>query len=247
MPTYLAYANANAAALDLKRAMSEQGIEPLMALPYNRFDPIKSLWWINPSHENPAYKHGKYALAPTLGDHEAFFCGMHIEKGFGGSAAFVMKSASEKRNLMGKDWLWHQFVSDLKAGSLDAPVSEMTDGLGKRGRLRVEAYYYKGGEFDPYATDEDWDFVEFLVDGAGVVADSKSTRVAAKLLDRVARATDLRSLGTTLEAVPNHEWVWINFWIGGNFELDPTDSAKGRWDAAKLWSKVLKPLRMWFL
>lgn len=47
--------------------------------PFNRFEMEKSMWWIIPSKEFPAYCHGKYMVDENLDG--TYSVGLHIEKG----------------------------------------------------------------------------------------------------------------------------------------------------------------------
>lgn len=244
----LAYPHAQAVAHAVQNEIANHGIEPLMPLPYNRYEPAKSMWWINPSKENPAFKHGKYAFTPDADGADEFFCGMHIEKGFGPAAAMIMTTAKEKRNLMKPDWIWHRFVADLKAGKLDALVAAMAAGVGHDVSVEIGAYYYKGGDFDPYSSDDDWDVVTFSASRGGKLAlDAAASKTRRSLLTAAAKAGTLAELGKAIDPVPTHEWVWINFWIGADFRLDPTSKKPGGWEASRLWNDLLMPLRPWFV
>src|SRR5262245_54586635 len=88
----------------------------LTHVPFNRFDKIdESTWWLSPSNEIPAYRHGKIAFTREYFAPEMFI-GLYVEKGLNrefADAAFPGKGWG-----MDSTWQWHKFWTDLKAGAL---------------------------------------------------------------------------------------------------------------------------------
>jgi hypothetical protein len=160
-----------------------------------------------------------------------------------------MTSEKRKRLLMHPDWLWHQAVADLKAGKFDNPVQEIVNGVSRSTRVYVNAFYctnFGDDDFDPYETDDTWDQVEFIAKTDGIAADKSASRTPTGLLTAASRATSLTELGNALDPVRDHEWVWINLWIGHDFTLDPERRKHSSWTATELYNNLLKPLRPWF-
>jgi hypothetical protein len=244
----LLYGHTRSVAQGVFDELKARGIEPLMLFPYNRFvDKDRSVWWVNPSKENPAYKHGKYAFDPDLSGRGDFFCGIHVEKGFGPATEMMMTSPKAKRLLMRDDWMWHQFVADLAGGKVDSRVREIVEATGNSANIFLQAHYCDvgGDEFDPYDTDEDCDFLEFAGRGGGIALEEGGSTPKG-LLESSRRAATLQELGKAMMTIPKHEWVWVNFWLGQEFVLDPERRKRTRWSAEKLYNGVLKPLRTWF-
>ena len=91
--------------------------------PFNRFNVTKSMWWIIPSIEFPAYKFGKYMVEENS-DH-TFSVGIHIEKG-------LKQSVDMKEKLMlGDDWIWHDFVKAVEQGE----VSQLLIDIAKQSKI----------------------------------------------------------------------------------------------------------------
>ncbi len=242
----LAYANPQALTYAVEEVMCKNGISPTMPLPWNRFKPVQSLWWINPSNENPAYRHGKYIFDPNLSPEHDIFVGMHFEKGFGDVTASIMSSGKERRCLMEESWIWHRFIQDLATGVLNQALTKMADSLETKIRLRIDASHYQGGEFDPYMHANPVDTVEFVTNGAHLSCDEATSCTMHGMLPEVSECVDLSALAKALRLMPNEQWVWISFYIGADFDWDREGKTTECWDAHKLWNCFLHPLRPWY-
>ncbi|WP_066372464.1 hypothetical protein [Neobacillus fumarioli] len=100
--------------------------------PFNRYDHEKSMWWLIPSTEYPAYRYGKYFVCEN-GD-GTYSVGLHVEKG-------LEKAVEHKRELMMDDtWTWHCFVKALKNGDIENILRDINRKVdGKVGiEIRVE-------------------------------------------------------------------------------------------------------------
>jgi len=224
----LGYADAKSVAREIRGLMIEH--PSVIAHPFARFSPT---WLLNPGKDYPApaYKYGKYTFDPELFDGEdGLFCGLWVEKGFGPSS---VTSSEKKRLTMGKDWRWHQFGRDLAAGKLEAAISKVLSHTDNPMRIVVNTHYCGGDEREA---------VEFI-------AHSESIRLTGAEpsggLKRAAAAKSLQELGQELAAIPDHEWVWIDFWLGMDFGL-AGGRKSGCWMADKLYDNLLKPLQPWF-
>ena len=127
------FASEREAAAKLRAAASAAGMK-LHALPYSRFDPDRSTWWLAPDPANPAYAFGKVVVErPTIVDDGAKLIGLHVEKGVGAKAASFFEETSRGRRLiMGRDWTWHPFHRALRSGALDEAIvhaESAADGL----------------------------------------------------------------------------------------------------------------------
>src|SRR5688572_865388 len=98
------FATEREAAAKISDAASAFG-HRLYALPYSRFDPDRSTWWLSPTSANPAYAVGKIVVErPTIVDDGSKLIGLHIEEGVGPAAApFFAESAKGRRLVMDRD------------------------------------------------------------------------------------------------------------------------------------------------
>ena len=95
----------------------------LFALPFNRFDPEKSIWWLSPSSANPAYKYGKFGFIPY--ENNEILVGLYVEKGLGADYCSIAGSKAANRMVMDKDWLWHDFIRELGSDQLLSILNEI--------------------------------------------------------------------------------------------------------------------------
>lgn len=87
--------------------------------PFNRFDIEKSMWWIIPSKEFPAYRYGKYMIEENPDG--TYSVGLHIEKG-------LEKALEYKEKLMlDTDWVWHDFISAVEDGEISRTLKEIKE------------------------------------------------------------------------------------------------------------------------
>ena len=96
----------------------------LAPLPWRRHEPRTTLWWLTPSHRNPAYADAKLAFSldmdsprqPLLGIKDGLletgtiFVGLNVERGFGTGAYAVGPPKPGPEELLGPAWIWYQVV-----------------------------------------------------------------------------------------------------------------------------------------
>ena len=85
--------------------------------PFNRFNAEKSMWWIIPSTEFPAYKFGKFMIDEN--PNGTYSLGIHIEKGFQKSID------SKEKEMLEEGWIWHEFMSAIEQGEIDKILKEI--------------------------------------------------------------------------------------------------------------------------
>ncbi|WP_047154564.1 hypothetical protein [Aneurinibacillus tyrosinisolvens] len=96
--------------------------------PFNRYDHKKSMWWLIPSTEYPAYRFGKYFVCEN-GD-GTYSVGLHVEKG-------LEKAVEYKRELMLDDtWTWHDFTKALEKGDIETILFDINRAM--KGEVGVE-------------------------------------------------------------------------------------------------------------
>lgn len=87
--------------------------------PFNRFDIEKSMWWIIPSKEFPAYRYGKYMVEENPGG--TYSVGTHIEKGL--ENAFDYKP----KLMLDKEWIWYDFIQAVANGEISRLLKAIHD------------------------------------------------------------------------------------------------------------------------
>jgi hypothetical protein len=109
--------------------------------PWDRYAADESLWWLVPSTEWPAYKHGKFASSKTRADQGEIFAGLNVEKGFGAIVADLFPSVRRRRQTLEQDWAWHR----LTAGTEPETFARVLASLGSEHpiRLWLEASYVR--------------------------------------------------------------------------------------------------------
>jgi len=86
-------------------------------LPFNRFSPDETNWWLCPKSENPAYHLGKFTVKRTDHDDD-LFVGVGFEKGVGPTTAEFFKSTRfGKAWITGRTWRWHKFLEAFSSGT----------------------------------------------------------------------------------------------------------------------------------
>jgi len=93
-------------------------------LPFNRFSPDETNWWLCPASDNPAYHLGKFTVKRTDHDDD-LFVGVGFEKGIGPTAAEFFKATRwGKAFITGRTWQWHKFLEALSGGTFDRFVTK---------------------------------------------------------------------------------------------------------------------------
>ena len=103
-----AFSSVREAATELRQAATSAGAGQLHLLPFNRYAPEDTEWWLSPAADNPAYKYAKIALTASEWAAPAdLFVGLSFEKGIGPSAAeFFDFTARGRRRVADRTWAW---------------------------------------------------------------------------------------------------------------------------------------------
>ena len=132
------------------------------------------------------------------------------------------------------------------APRLDGPVKAIAGCTGVDVTIHADAFYYQGGEYDPYSDENDVDVVEFFADGERLTLDDTRSHTHRDLLTLASECVDLRSLGIAFRGLPDQDWVWVNYYMGVGFDLHREGKHEEAWEAPRLWNEVLSPLLPWF-
>ncbi len=235
---------------DLARAVKETvSHTDFMAFPYNPYRPDESDWWISPEKDNPAYRHGKYVFNPTRDDQRTVFVGVHVEKGFGPTAAAMSATARDRRQIMDPDWFWHRFLDNFSSGTAESILTDAASRSGESMLLEFAAFFWEDptSDFEPYDKErENYDLASFEFDGESFTCCAEDSRTPCSLLDELVSCTSSSKIGDSLRNLPNEDWVWVNAYIGTKCRLDSSGSIPGTWPTAMLWERLLEPFWPWF-
>lgn len=119
MPVDCTFPNVQALAYELHQSAEMVEGRPFTARPYNRFDPVDTIWWLVPDTDWPAYRYGKAVLSPYLDGGAAILAGLHVEKGYHEVAAAFRPDLHKRGMILSKTWAWHtKFLPSLDDGLL---------------------------------------------------------------------------------------------------------------------------------
>jgi hypothetical protein len=238
-----AFATEREAAAKLRDAAKAAG-HVLYALPFSRFDPDRSTWWLSPDSANPAYAFGKIVVErPTIVDDGAKLIGLHVEKGVGPSAAPIFEeSARSRRLVMQRDWVWHPFLRALRSGNITESAHEAAaaaDGLPLV--LEVAASLQPLPKLDDEDRPMDQDTAERIRYGWNEGTLSIVARDTPKLLMALDDTESLESIGEKIASMKGLNWNWVEILIGVPFR----PVASGGLDAMQVWERVCAPWIRW--
>lgn len=239
-----AFTSEREAAAKLRAAAKAAGVN-LHPLPYSRFDPDKSTWWLSPDSAIPAYAFGKIVVErPTSVDDGAKLIGLHIEKGVGSAAAPVFEDTARGRRLvMGRDWVWHPFLRALRSGEFDAA---MHDAEAAASGLPLVIEVVASLQYPPKLDDvEDRPVDPDAVDriryrwsaGSLTLVQRQTTRGLQALGD----TETMPSVGEKIAAIKDLDWTWVEFVVGVPLHPVPT----GGLNATEVWERVCAPWMRW--
>lgn len=216
----------------------------LSRIPYNRFaEPLdQKTWWLSPDSENPAYQWGKIVVT-SLDVGPNLFVGLYVEKGIGQAAAPAFsKPKKSQRMIMRDTWIWHDFSRALADGRFEYEVSQASDQTASPMIVALDAQM---------ATPTiDWneerprlprDYIRF-VSGDRLVLESPA--VERSLLQSFNDATSLKDVSERIAALPELDWIWIDFYAGYTFATDPQEGMS-EYDSEAVWAAAGAPWKDW--
>jgi hypothetical protein len=242
------YPNTQSAANAVHRWIKQANVPlQLTARPWNRFEPVNTAWWLIPSTDWPAYRHGKFFFRAQSNNRD-LYCGLFVEKGLDHSVAVAFPTG--KRLVMGSDWTWHRVLADMASGSLGAAMSEVIGRSGHPLLLDVDGGFVEDpGSYGPDAPPMDWNQVVFRSEGTGLRY--VSSKLKGDQFVDLLKCEGVLELAQAILRIPHMEWTWIDIHIGLESEMallehDP-QHASGSWGASELWEKCLAPWQPWVI
>lgn len=186
--------------------------------PFNRFNSERSLWWVVPSSDYPAYRFGKFFVDEVDGEFEV---GLHIEKG-------LSQSIENKRELVLNDtWAWYAFIDSLADGEIGERCASIQQLYGDD--LEIAVRVEIPDLID--AGDERGKRLIQLRHGEWWVEHCKETVDLKTLLDRIA---SIEGIG----------WYWVDAFV--TFTLaKATEAGQSDWSAYDIVRRLLEPLEQW--
>ncbi len=243
MSTTASYKTAEAA---VHAVLEAAKLPSASARPYSPYDPSKTMWWLMPTKEYPAYHRGKVAFEPNWPGVDGMFIGLLVEKGFDVSIGELAKSSRESREFMDEEWegFWKSFLNDLATEQV-ALASEALESVVNRPVLvRVFGFPWNESDSEPY--EGDTEVISFECSGKKIRRMEECCSPANGLLDGIEKATTFPELAKAIEGIPNPKWTWICVYIGHAFEADLSADAPGVWTGERIWHEYLRPLMPWF-
>jgi hypothetical protein len=209
----------------------------LFALPFNRYDPDQSIWWLSPSSENPAYKYGKFGFIPY--EDNIVLIGFYVEKGLGDEYCSIAGSKAALRMVMDKDWLWHDFLKEMASEKFITILNKIAHKTNKNPEIHIMGGYANPG-FEPEKPRYNWDKFEFSWDTKSNQIQNLKAIHAGNVLGKMENCNNLISLKNEISKFNENSYVWIDLFIGNRLEL--AHSSNKAWGAGAIVENILYPL-----
>jgi hypothetical protein len=238
------------AATELRRVAVSAGAGPLHPLPFNRYEPVDTDWWLSPVSGNPAFKHGKLVLATGAGAAPGdLFVGLGFEKGIGPTAAELFaRTARGRRRLMDPTWAWQRaLMPALRSGAFADAAAAAEAAAGVPLTVFVAAIYVPPSPDWDDGTDVRTkgfpsDVIRFEYSGGSLALIDHE--LAAGLLDGMAGVHSFQGMTPVLDRIPKGDWAWCDFTIGLRMVRSTTPGESG-WSAGDIWRKACEPWSGW--
>jgi len=219
--------------------------------PWNKFEPDTTAWWLVPSSDWPAYRHGKFHFNWVDQEKSSIFLGIHIEKGLDPSVSAVYSSPKGLRHIMYDDWTWFQLVRDMEDGQMAQKVIGFAGRLPIPLELKIEGGYVQDpSHFDPYAPQFKWHQYLFEWAAASSRFVCRTEESFAQAFEALSRLKTIEDLASILLAFTSNAWLWVDFFLGIRFQIHDADSPEPpicAWNASDFWANVLGHLSPWLI
>jgi len=232
-------------ARDLAYSVRGHGRPELTPRPWQIQAAAETLWWLVPSAEWPAYRHGKLVFSSaqsgprkwlpefgaTIVDVNKIFAGVNIEKGYGAVATEVDPTLRRKPDqLIDSGWLWHRLVGGPGPTQF-AQMLNVVSGAATVHLYVVASYVYDRGSDAP----RERDALVFDCNPAGITS-ILANSFPVGVLHGCETSKDFSSLAQRLRHVDAYHW--IDLYAG-------TYVSKGDVDILQLVKGVLSHFDPW--
>lgn len=96
--------------------------------PFNRYKVERSLWWLVPSKDFPAYKYGKFMIEKRNNE---ILIGIHVEKGL------EKGDKLQKDETLDDSWVWHDLMNAFENGELKDTLISIQESLGNEIKTEI--------------------------------------------------------------------------------------------------------------
>lgn len=217
----------------------------LRRLPWNLYSPSDTLWWLVPSGDNPAYRHGKLTFSYAnhdgrrhlLGSNDPalepakMFAGFNVEKGYEKDAAFVDPALKRRPDqIMDRSWTWFSVMEGNGPAAFAAAIANAAEH--EPTYVYVDSSYVHDRESDIRVQHDSLMF-RANSDQLELICDNG---LPLNVLQAAAGATDFVVLAERLRRIDGYHWV--DLFVG-------THVAKGEVKLHQLHLDVLSPFAPW--
>ncbi len=242
-PPVLRYENNEQAAHAVSRHLNSLRPSPqrYTVRPFNRFDTAFSAWWLIPSTDWPAFRHGKFAFHQGSGSRGMaayMHVGYYVEHGYGKAAAEMV----HRTYVMTDDWLWHRFIDAATSGRIDPTIAEVIERSSSPIIFDINAWAVNQPPDLETPTVAPIDWYETVIAPPGITA-GEAYQKGGTVFRSLRGSTSLADLTQRIAAINGLDFYWINLTIGVRLPYGDLDT--GTWGAAELWHNALEPWKAW--
>lgn len=224
------------------------------ALPYNRFQPGESDWYVVPASGTDArrgFRFGK-VLFRTL-PRGRLFTGLYVEKGLAlRPEVLSVWKAVPREAVLGPGWAWHSLLQGLEVGDVDDASRRAAAEAGADVHVHVAVSEFSVPSERTTAAGMDWKqhlrglglFSWRLVEGR--LTDAEATETDPSVERLLGDTRDLADLGARLGRLESSNVRWVDVMVG--FYLargGGGEGAQAAWGAAELEDYVVAPWSRW--
>jgi len=219
-------------------------------LPYNRFRPDDTSWWLCPGPQDPAYHYGKF-IAKGAEPSGNLFAGVCFEKGIGASAAEAFKTSSIGKSWIVRDnWIWNAFFDALSDGGFEKYALAAQRAAGMPVNVIVSAAMMNPP--DPRKSADD--VYEMLVKlprqrvyytfNDSHLSLIPSSSDPERLIRAPSDCRTLADLAMKIKKIEKVDWIWVDVELG--FVLKSNDGGNPEWHTETIWANACEPFLDWF-
>ncbi|MHA1278042.1 MAG: hypothetical protein ACTSQ8_12705 [Candidatus Helarchaeota archaeon] len=219
--------------------------------PYNYTQAKYTDWFLVPSTDWPAYKYGKF-FSDWHGDAN-LLCGLLVEKGLDPSVeeSKLYTSQKAKRCIMRKDWLWFQFLEDLRNGRIESAINHLSKNLPVPIVIRFSGGYFEDPAVaEPYESLLKHDIYLLQYSVESNLLSLVESKPQAKLFTDLEYVKTFNKLVDFVDRMNKDAYLWLDTFIGlslryKNIDKIPDGEREG-WDEEVIWDRFLKHFLPWF-
>lgn len=243
MTLYCGFQGCREACIAVENAAKRRGVE-LHKRPWNLYDSENCPWWLIPSGEWPAYRHGKFFFDVPEGQSNVIRCGVYIEKGLGPKCRGSYKPGL----IMEPDWAWFRLQRNLEGGEVEALILKTSRDLNTPVQFRIDIGIVQEREdFDRNESSFPHDSYLFQFQSHTGSFALTSSKIGPNLFHKFAEAMSINDLSRYLIELGREDWFWVDVYIGLQFNTEvPSGTALDKiWSADTIWDKFLYHFVKW--